>query len=354
MTKRKHVDMGKFIRTHTFEIDFNLSKKDARLKKIRRIDKAIDVVSTESEKDDSTPVYYDSEILLFINHINKQLKSKIKQYTQDFQSEYGKRILQLYSGGRDSTYLLLKNLEDGYDIDVQYNIFNPSDNKYVIINKFIFLWNMYNICKKYPNRIRINYNNVADNCCVNMVLSQQPFNIYSLALGMRGDCEIKECQMGLISQDCGLSYIDELKSLYKSAMKFTHYYEKYNKIPPLKFPLIKKVKLDILNKLSNNSLSKSLIYNTCSSPIIQFFKIEKNSIKLTISECEHCDTCEHLEMGMLRYHAPYASTSIQFSYHKLPTLTSSHKKLVEKRKEDISEKAVDNENVMEESIDYEE
>ena len=250
--------------------------------------------------------------------MNKKIRIEIKTYTVDeYEKINNKCILLSYSGGRDSTYLLLKNLEDGYKVEVQYNVFNPSDDKLRILNEFIFLWNILHIAKRYPNRILLNYRNVNDMCCTNMILSQQPFNVYSLVTGMRDNVEIKECQMGLISGDCGISFIDELKSLYRSGAKFSHYYRKYNKIPPLKFPLMKMDKFDIIFKLEKSDFVNSIILNTCSSPTITNFKIEKNYIEFTISECGYCDTCEHLKLSLRKLKPQYNRTIIRFNYKNI-------------------------------------
>lgn len=288
------------------------------------------------EKDDFGSYYYDSDILKFIEHLNKKLYIEIKKYTTEYFGKLDNKqvILQSYSGGRDSTYLLLKNLKDGYNVDIQYNVFNPADDKYRILNEFIYLWNILHIAKQYPKRISLNYKNVCNTCCYNLVLSQQPFNVYSLVTGMRNDSKIKECQMGLISGDCGLSFLDELKSLYRSAAKFTQYYDKYNKIPPLKFPLIKKLKYDIIKELVDNSLSEHIIFNTCASPIIENFKIEKNYIEISISECGNCDTCNHLKLSLNKIPTQYATTTVRLNYEKIKKLVKIGKPINPSDKDD--------------------
>ena len=241
-------------------------------------------------------------------------------------------IVLLYSGGRDSTLLLLDALQKGYDVYIVFNLFNfnsylyKSDYISPLFHLFTALFNLIKIHKMYPGKIhfdkhqcnQITYGNITG-----LSLSQQPFNAFSIASIPEEVIEnTKEVWMGLIAGDDGITVKDEIIDLYKAAMKFNwsqmkrlsgnnnEIFSKNVKIPPLVFPVSKISKENILSVYTrlmiNNPFIKELLQLTCTEPRINFFyKCDEEGyikcIYLKYSECGNCCTCKHLKAGLRRY-----------------------------------------------------
>lgn len=238
-------------------------------------------------------------------------------------------IVLLYSGGRDSTLLLLDALQKGYDVYIVFNLFNFNSFLYksnyisALFHLFTALFNLIKINNIYPGKIHFDKNQCNQITFGNLTglsLSQQPFNAFSIASIPEEIIEnTKEVWMGLIAGDDGITMKDEIIDLYKSAMKFNwsqmkklsginnEIFSKNIKIPPLVFPLSKISKDDILwtykRLLNDNPFINELLQLTCSKPKINFFyKCDEEGyikcIYLKYSECGNCCTCKHLKAGL--------------------------------------------------------
>lgn len=240
-------------------------------------------------------------------------------------------IVLLYSGGRDSTLLLLDALQKGYDVYIVFNLFNFNSFLYkngylsALFNLFTALFNLIKIHNIYPGKIHFDKNQcnqVTFGNITGLSLSQQPFNVFSISSIPEEIIEhTKEVWMGLIAGDDGITMKDEIINLYRSAMKFNwsqikrlsgnnnEIFSKNVEIPPLVFPLSKISKEDILwtyKRLSfDNPFIKELLQLTCSDPKIDFFyKCDEEGyikcIYLKYSECGDCCSCKHLKAGLKR------------------------------------------------------
>lgn len=277
-------------------------------------------VSLDSDKYNFLMTLVDS----MFSHIDRTFHNTYTSYT----FKDNDVIVLLYSGGRDSTLLLLDALQKGYDVYIVFNLFNfnsflyKSDYISALFHLFTALFNLIKIHNIYPGKILFDKNQcnqVTFGNITGLSLSQQPFNAFSIASIPKEIIEhTKEVWMGLIAGDDGITMKDEIINLYRSAMKFNwsqmkclsghnEIFSKNVKIPPLVFPLSKISKEDILwtyKRLSNdNPFINELLQLTCSDPIINFFyKCDEEGyikcIYLKYSECGDCCTCKHLKAGL--------------------------------------------------------
>ena len=261
------------------------------------------VISVGNINDETETGYSEKILKGVIFRLYEYYENKfISTYRIDEQDTTSKDIIVVsYSGGRDSTYLIYKNLEKGYKVLPIINILNSeSMSREATITHFVALYNLCMLGKMFPKQIIIpNQGSFINSThqiynCSNLVLSQQPYNAYALSLGIPNKLfsRVKECQIAFIMGDHGLSFLDELKRIYNAFIKFNRgYYDtKYN--PPLKFPLIKAVKSDINSFFFTHY---ELIPITCSKPILTKPKYNKDdkSVRLIIGECNRCGTCRH-------------------------------------------------------------
>jgi 7-cyano-7-deazaguanine synthase in queuosine biosynthesis len=153
-----------------------------------------------------------------------------------------KRVLIPWSGGMDSTYLIQLYSELGYDvyagyIEVTNNLHKPAMEKRAI-KKLRPLMDKYRFC----------YNGVMSTITVDRAdgelgLGQPLLWLTPLAYQTR---HYDEVAIGYVSGDCAVSYIDDMRAVWKAYSGFSQSTEFF---PEITFPLIKLTKQEIWNKM---------------------------------------------------------------------------------------------------------
>ena len=175
----------------------------------------------------------------------------------------------MFSGGLDSTTLLLRELNKGNIVIPILNRFNSNDDtcslfKYMMaqiaLNKIVDKISK-NKTKKMILVSPIVCNHIQFGCLEDgFVFTQQMFNSVALAcIGYNRIRSIDEIMIGTVLGDQGVSYINDMKRIYNDAMKFqvkitdrtSYIVGRENKIAKLTFPLFKTVKSQIKNEFTN-------------------------------------------------------------------------------------------------------
>lgn len=172
-----------------------------------------------------------------------------------------KKVLIPFSGGIDSTYLVFKNLEEGNDVHLtRFNIENNEHQMEIECEAIKDL--IHDLQKHFPNAhllMRSYEKNNMSNQSFEVTGShmiygpQPPLWVFCLAYD-ENLWEVDEVQMGYISGDDALSYLDDIKKLYRAFSPFLQ-----KKAPPLKFPLIKNFKWELWNYLPDN-IKKNTVF----------------------------------------------------------------------------------------------
>lgn len=243
--------------------------------------------------------------------------SYIKQYFMDlscclpsYRDTNTKVVGLLYSGGKDSTCRLLELLEQGENVVPIVNTFNSHDSTNLLLRDIA---TVYNLCKIYETKnfkgtlfrprflTYLSYNFDRDY----LGLNQQPYNMKSLTvLGKEFLNNCKRIECCLINGDMAVSYISEMKELYKSAMKFNYHVVNgdVKSIPPLVFPYIKLIKDNIIDNLEIrfdnifNDKEMPTIVPTCQKISIRSIKIafsgDKYWLYISFKNCGNCSYCK--------------------------------------------------------------
>jgi len=176
----------------------------------------------------------------------------------------------MFSGGLDSTTLLLRELNKGNIVIPILNRFNPNDDecglfKYMMAQ--IALNKIADKISKIENKKMILVDPIVCNHiqlgCLGhgFVFAQQMFNSVAPAcIGYERIRSIDEIMIGTVLGDQDVSYINDMRRIYNDAMKFqvktTVGYTSYvvgreNKIAKLTFPLFKTEKSQIKSEFTN-------------------------------------------------------------------------------------------------------
>lgn len=211
----------------------------------------------------------------------------------------------LYTGGKDSTCRLIELLEQGETVFPIMNLFN-SNNLNDKLQRDLCAYQLYHIWKSigkgeliapiFLTSISYHFGEGGSTG-----FTQQQHNAYSLSLL---NCDIlknlKRIEMCLVMEDQGVSFVDDIKRVYKSCMKFNAIdFELHNKIPPLTFPYIKIVKAVIYNRLHDfeRKSGYTLFSPSCQSPYfyIPYIRKEKDGnfyIEFEYENCGRCASCK--------------------------------------------------------------
>ena len=154
----------------------------------------------------------------------------------------------MWSGGLDSTYLVWKNLNEGNKVFAATtkldNNKGQSDLEAEARKEMTKYFDEYFpkmlVVQEDSNSIFLGTNNI--------ILPQVPIWIlmshYSFAFKDYDEKILDEIQIGYVMNDDAVSYIPDIKKLYKAYAPFVG-----DKQPKLTFPLVKKKKYDLLNEL---------------------------------------------------------------------------------------------------------
>lgn len=191
--------------------------------------------------------------------------------------EKRKRIGVLFSGGLDSTYLVWKNLKDGNEVVPIY--IEISNNKIKTIlekNRIELLYKEFG--KEYDGEQLkfIEYVLTVSVCANEDSLYFKQIPIWMLGIMFSQSMGLDEIQVGYVGNDDALPYLHDIKKTYKSYQSIS------NNLVPLKFPLKKKKKWQIAEKLPKQYLDLII---SCENPTI----IGSEDAKIV--EYEPCGTC---------------------------------------------------------------
>jgi 7-cyano-7-deazaguanine synthase in queuosine biosynthesis len=248
-----------------------------------------------------------------------------------------KNILQLFTGGLDSTALLIKNLEEGNNVFPLYirscminedkreieekvaeNIIEMLkkkgfDNVYNLLKTDIDFLDIRGLSSAQPIVMILGIFYTVQNgvyFATNEVVSIDGArnNSYNFPVSYNGWVKNKqqkthikfdEVQISYVAHDEALSFLDEIKNLYNSLLAFKLEFSYAPEIPPLTFPLIKHVKHELFFRYNRNY--NDIINQTwsCEEPKIKLEKREGDDKESIFDEviypCGECGSCERIK-----------------------------------------------------------
>lgn len=201
-----------------------------------------------------------------------------------------KNVLILFSGGLDSTYLIWKNLKEGNNIFPVYVELDNNINKSIVEKQEIKL-----LHEKFVNEF--GFGRIQPIHFVTKLgiygSYQSPVNfpqpilwIFSLIFSINK--YIDEIQIGYVINDDAISFINEIKNVYRSLKPFMDYQK------PIKFPLIKETKFKLIDELPKKYLSH---VTSCENPNLTKISVKNknNGNKYTFYKpCGGCISCKKI------------------------------------------------------------
>lgn len=220
-----------------------------------------------------------------------------------------KKVGVLFSSGLDSTYLVWKNLMDGNTvqplyIEIENNVIKSKIEK----NRVELLYTEFH--KEFGNLIYpIDYPTKVNvlSCGDKLYFHQIPIWIFSILFCQCLD--IEEIQIGYVSNDDAISYLDDIQNIYKSYQSISE-----NQLP-LVFPLTKKKKYMMANELPKQYFD--LIFSCENANIIG----SEDATIIQYEPCCECVPCRHIiadnyyEIG--RFPENYEKNLIKQNVYKL-------------------------------------
>jgi len=167
-----------------------------------------------------------------------------------------KSVAVLFSGGLDSTYLVWKNLSEGNTVFPVYIEITNNQVKSVLEKNRIGLLRR-EFLKEFKTPIgdweeplaNINYLLSVGVDANESALRLRQLPVWMVGLSFMQSMKVDEIQIGYVSNDDAISYLDEIQAIYKSYEKITE-----TTMIPLTFPLIKKHKWEMASELPNQYL----------------------------------------------------------------------------------------------------
>jgi hypothetical protein len=161
-----------------------------------------------------------------------------------------KKVAVLFSGGLDSTYLVYKNLKEGNTVyPVYIEITNNQVKSLIEKNRIELLRREFLKEFKLPSHgynepvARINYLLNVGVVANESSLHLRQLPVWMLGLSFMQSMGVDEIQIGYVSNDDAISYLDEIQAIYKSYQLICE------PMIPLVFPLTKKHKFQIADEL---------------------------------------------------------------------------------------------------------
>ena len=227
-----------------------------------------------------------------------------------------KKVAILFSGGLDSTALAYQNCLEGNDVLLVYTkiLNNPNKTKRELeschkIKEILF--------DKFPNmqltlainEVKIGRNNE------NLNFAQIPVHFLSM---VETCCNhwVDEIQIGYVMGDDAISYLDDLRKLYKD-----HRFLFEQEPPKLTFPLTKTKKIYINGKYRNDNVFKELLKH------VTFCESELTDV----TRCNRCHSCK-------RYDYEFDGVGIPqefYHYYNAQELMEEHSSFVSAIETDI-------------------
>ena len=184
----------------------------------------------------------------------------------------GKRIIIPWSGGLDSTYLVYTNLRDGNTVLPVYitieNNTSKVDREKKTVAQLVELFKEMDLLGELED---IDFSTEFETgFSPNLAFAQMPIWIIGLLYTNWSECD--EIQMGYVMNDDAVSYIDEVKKIWKSYSGITN----DGKVPTLKFPLSKMKKWKIWGDLPDKIRQLTMFCETSVGGL----------------DCGECDSCK--------------------------------------------------------------
>jgi hypothetical protein len=240
-----------------------------------------------------------------------------------------KKVAVLFSGGLDSTYLVYKNLKEGNTVyPVYIEITNNQVKSVIEKNRIELLRREFLKEFKHPNHrydepiARINYllnvGVVADESSLH--LRQLP--VWILGLSFMQSMGVDEIQIGYVSNDDAISYLDEIQTIYKSYQLICE------PMKPLMFPLIKKHKFQMADELPSQYMD--LIFSCENAKLVnskddaKLDKMEERPVHDFVRDSDE-DTIEKIEYEACCNCVP-CRTIISSNYYGKNYFPDSYKK----------------------------
>lgn len=193
-----------------------------------------------------------------------------------------KKVAVLFSGGLDSTYLVWKNLTDGNDVQPIYVEVENNQTKTILEKNRTGLL-VQEFCKEFPGKIhdirymiKVNVHAIEDS----LYFKQVP--LWILATIFSQDLNVDEIQIGYVSNDDAISYLQDIQNVYKSYEPLMRY------LKPLVFPLSKKPKHDMAHELPE--IYRKYIFSCEMATIIG----SENAEFIEYEPCCECTPCGHI------------------------------------------------------------
>lgn len=172
-----------------------------------------------------------------------------------------KRIAIFFTGGLDSTYLVYSALKSQYTVDLIY--FEIENNHYKTqVEKFIrnkIIEKLRDI-EDFAQLLNVNDSHNVYNITTRSTLHMPQFPLFITTIGYLDLTKYDEIHLGYVMNDDAISFIPEIKKIYKTLIKL-NYSEK--PCAKLKFPLSKLSKEQLIKWLPN-TLLQDVFY--CESP----------------------------------------------------------------------------------------
>ena len=191
-----------------------------------------------------------------------------------------KKVAVLFSGGLDSTFLIWKNLKDGNEVfPIYIKIENNKIKTILEKNRINLLYNKF--FKEFESNINeiqyvVNVGIKGSEDC--LYFKQMPIWIFSLMFMQ--SMEVDEIQIGYVSNDDAISYLDDIQNIYKS------YQAICEPMKPLVFPLTKWKKYAIFQDLPKQY--RDLIISCENAKIIG----DKKRKIIQYEPCCDCGSCK--------------------------------------------------------------
>lgn len=187
-----------------------------------------------------------------------------------------KKVLITWSGGLDSTYLVYKNLKEGNMVIPVYLSIENNGSKVESEKKSIE--KMYEVFKEmkldgHLEPLRDDFTMGVNNAS-NLKFAQIPIWICGILYSSWD--HIDEIQMGYVMNDDAVSYVGDIKKIFRSYKDIIH--DEYSKIK-LTFPLLKMGKKQIWNEMPDVLRQKTVF---CECPYED-------------KDCGECETCKRYE-----------------------------------------------------------
>ena len=232
-------------------------------------------------------------------------KKYVKTYDLISLKQAGRKIVGvLFSNGLDSTYRIIEEINKGNIVVPITNVFNRDYDLYNIgILTIEMLANMFpNSLHRVVKMIDIEFSENV-NFANSFKYTQQFVNPYCISLiDLKILGLLDEIHYSLVLEDQGISYIDDIRNVYKLGFNFNlDYIQNKLEIPELKFDMIKYDKVYLYEKYKY--IFDQLPIVSCQNANVSYFtnkKKDKFYIRICIdNECHSCDINSNLKLNSL-------------------------------------------------------